>query len=247
MKKKYDFILPIGESCITAYNLRERNLQKEAYPFDWLMDFKLKNFVHCLSVNFSDFLLKENLEPYLDIPPTSNAHYKDKNTGILFVHCFNKEADLKDFDSVNEMFTRRIKRIQKRLAQSKKALLVYTSKSDCYDDKTLIQFYNQIAKSFPNCTIDLMYIVMSEKDNLFATQKISKHIEKIEMTYSEHIEANKNDEWKGIKPLWDKLLNDIELKKPSKILKIFFNILSIFLPNKELRHNVNSLYLGAFR
>jgi hypothetical protein len=54
---EYNFICPIGESCIASHNLRENLLQTESYPFDWLMDCKLDNFIHYIQTDFRDFLL----------------------------------------------------------------------------------------------------------------------------------------------------------------------------------------------
>ncbi|MBR1733845.1 MAG: hypothetical protein IJ730_00085 [Alphaproteobacteria bacterium] len=54
--KQYDFVVPIGESCIASFNLRRLGLQMCSYPFDWLMDFKLKSFSYYLNNNFLDFL-----------------------------------------------------------------------------------------------------------------------------------------------------------------------------------------------
>jgi len=35
MTKKFDYIISLGENCRTAMLLRELNLRKEAFPFDW--------------------------------------------------------------------------------------------------------------------------------------------------------------------------------------------------------------------
>lgn len=240
--EKYDYILPIGESCITSYNLRKRNLQQAAYPFDWLMDFKLDKFVYYHTTQYKDFLLKENLEEYLDIPPTSNAHYKDIKTNILFVHCFKKNACLSDFDEVKTIFWRRINRFCRHFYKAKRVLLVYTSKSDNYSDEELKKMHAILASHKKKGRLELLYIVNVQQPNIYIYIRLSPEITKVTMSYSNDnfIPGQGGGEyWKGVQPLWDTLLNNYGLT--TKFYKVFFKFLACFVPNKKLRKRIRRL------
>lgn len=234
--KKYDFICPIGESCITSYNLRRKKLQLQALPFDWLMDFKLESFVHYLLNNFSDFMLLENLELYLDIPPTSCDHYKDKQTGTLFVHCFQSKTILQnEYPLVKEKFDRRITRMQENIKNANKILFVYTSKTDCYSNSDLIDYYNKIIELYPAKTIDFLYILPIKEKCTYKKFKVSSNITKIIMTFTND-KISADDEWKGIKKLWDKALSQIKLKKKNTLFDKVYQSISKFAWGKSLKN-----------
>jgi hypothetical protein len=232
--KKYDFICPIGESCIASYRLRESLLQIESYPFDWLMDCKLDNFIHYLQTDFCDFLIKENLELYKDIPPTNCEHYKDLTTGTLFVHCFKKNASLdEDFIMVNKIFQRRIKRFRNRIKQSKRILFVYVSKTDLYNDGDLLLKAEKIFQSFNKKHIDLLYIV-TVNEHVFKETYLSQKVKKVEMQYKDEYSIC-NREWKGISKLFHNVFSKIKLSKQIAYRKKFLKTLAVLIPSKKLR------------
>lgn len=239
--KKYDYILPIGESCITSYNLRKRNLQVEAYPFDWLMDFKLDKFVYYYKSDFNDFLLRDNLKKYLDIPPTSCEHYIDSRTKILFVHCFKKNAELSDFDEVKEKFVKRIDRFKKRF-NSRKVLLIYTSKTDDYSDDELLKLYEQLKTIKKYGVLDILYVLTVPDPYIYIYNHISEHIVKVTMSYSnDGLLPGQGDGkyWKGIQEFWDKLLSDYALTFKWK--KTFFKIIACFIPIKKIKKKLRKV------
>jgi hypothetical protein len=230
---EYGFICPIGESCIASHNLRENLLQVESYPFDWLMDCKLDNFIHYMQTDFHDFLLKENLKLYKDIPPTSCEHYKDVSTGTLFVHCFKKGAPLdEDFMAVYEIFQRRIKRFQNRIKQSRRILFVYVSKTDSYSDEDLMlkteKISNILNKKYSGVLskkhVDLLYI-LPINSCVFKEKYLSKNVKKIEMQYKDEY-STPNIEWKGIPKLFNKAFSQIKLSKQIAYKKKFFYLIN---------------------
>jgi len=247
--KKYDFVIPIGESCITSFNLRRLGLQRCSYPFDWLMDFNLDAFYYYLRNNFSDFLIKENLVPYLDIPPTSCWHYRDIITNILFVHCFQKPYSLDEsFDVVKNQFNRRIDRFIRHLKTGKSLLFIYVSKKDCYDDDYLISYLENISILYPQCVIDFVYILTVKQENVYIEQKINEHLNKIVMSYSdENLDPGMGDgnHWQGMHYLFDRALKDITVPKHN-ILKIVCNILSCLILIKKVKVKIRNFWYNYY-
>lgn len=63
--------------------------------FDWLVS----DFVwvlHYIETDFSDFLLQENLERY----DAHSLHFRDKQSGFLFIH--DKEDFIKEYDKLKD-------------------------------------------------------------------------------------------------------------------------------------------------
>lgn len=244
--KYYDAILPIGESCITSYNLRIRNLQNSAFPFDWLMDFKLDKFVYYLENDFKDFMLQDNLVPYTDIPPTSCEHYRDIKTNILFVHCFSKPFDINnDFYVIRDKFFKRIQRF-KFFINKKNVLLVYVSKTDCYDNNQIVEFYNKIKKIYNKQNIDLFYIVNVKECDIYQNEVISQHITKFTISYSNEgylPGQGPNQTWIGLQLLFDKIFENVRLKNDKILIirKYTLKLLACFCPIKTLRKRIKNI------
>lgn len=244
--KHYNAILPIGESCIASYNLRVRNLQKFALPFDWLMDFKLDKFVYYLENDFKDFMLQENLALYTDIPPTDCEHYRDIKTNILFVHCFPKPFDMNsDFDIIRDKFLKRIQRF-KFFIRKKNILLVYVSKIDCYDDRQIIDYHKRIKNIYGKQNIDLFYIVNVKECDIYESYPISQNITKFIISYSNEgylPGQGPNQTWIGLQPLFDKVFENIRLKNDKILIikKYALRLLACLCPIKTLRKKIRNI------
>lgn len=244
--KYYDAILPIGESCITSYNLRIRKLQIFAFPFDWLMDFKLDKFIYYLENDFSDFMIKDNLVLYTDIPPTNCEHYRDIKTDILFVHCFPKPFNMNNnFNIIRNKFIERIKRF-KYYMNKKNILLVYISKVDCYDDKQIIDYYNKIKSLYKKQNIDFFYIVNVKECNVYKYIVIHKHIKKFIISYSNDgylPGLGPNQTWIGLQPLFDKIFVNVRLKTDKMLItkKYAIRFIASLCPIKTLRKKIRNI------
>ncbi len=62
MKKKYDFIVSIGEACICSESLRKSLLQIKSYPFDWILSHDILTNLDIVLNDFNDFLNKDYLQ-----------------------------------------------------------------------------------------------------------------------------------------------------------------------------------------
>ena len=121
--RKFDFVLPIGETCVTAHNVRRCGLQKESLPFDWIWISGLPMLTGFFQNRFADFLRKENL---LFLRNNGDADiYRDTLTKTEFWHDFMVGEDFdKAYESNYQKYQRRIKRMYYHLSCAQNILLV---------------------------------------------------------------------------------------------------------------------------
>ena len=65
------YVCSIGNRCHTAYMLKQCNIKKASYPFDWIFS-DLSMVLNCINDNFNIFLNKE----YYTILDTSSFRQK---------------------------------------------------------------------------------------------------------------------------------------------------------------------------
>jgi len=111
---QFDSIISIGNKCPTTGILKELNIYKESFPFDYIPS--------------TPKLILKYLKDQTDFYPQK---YSVENVdGIWFGH-----FDVNDnYDKTIETFQRRFKRLFELLENKKKILFVYTSESDIYNE-----------------------------------------------------------------------------------------------------------------
>jgi len=86
LKKKFKYVVSLGEKCHTASFLKRNNLKKESYPFDWIHS-SADIIIHCLEDNFNTFLNKEYYTfPYLEYKFQYHSFYYPNNNLFMFNH-----------------------------------------------------------------------------------------------------------------------------------------------------------------
>lgn len=105
----------IGSHCEIAVKLRENNLRKVAFPFDWMLTLNHDRFLQIFKDDFKDFL---NPEYYIQHPvyPSVVEHFYYQ---VEFRHDWpfpdtatNPERYLKQIQEINSKYTRRIGRFK---------------------------------------------------------------------------------------------------------------------------------------
>jgi hypothetical protein len=124
----YEFIVSIGNKCPTAIYLRELNIYKQSFPFDYIPT--------------TPYLILKYLQNQNDFYPEKNIVRTSDN--VWFGHFdINKK-----YNKTIETFRRRFERLFNLLENKKKILFVYTSEADVYNEMNnrYNDNYNQLCK-----------------------------------------------------------------------------------------------------
>ena len=111
---EYDYIISLGNKCPTTMILRELNLYKESFPFDYVPT--TPNLILKYMKDTTTFFTEKN-----------NIYNADK---VWFGH-FNINDKYID---TKETFERRFQRLFQALENKKKILFIYTSEADIYNE-----------------------------------------------------------------------------------------------------------------
>lgn len=101
--------ISLGWTCATASSLAKNGFRNCSGPFDWYYS-ELKGVLHFIDADFSDFLVKDNLQ----VLPDNPKHFVDAKYGLHFTHevDFDFEAEYVD---IYLKYMRRIERFRKNI------------------------------------------------------------------------------------------------------------------------------------
>ena len=126
----YDLICSLGGCCAPAMQIRQRGLQHESLPFDWVFhvdDEQFKMLAEGLCSDFKGWFQKSNMVELIgDERGTSESYqYKDVMTGFRYIHDFEKPIDENGyFERVCGKYKRRFKRLLQLIEGSNNILFV---------------------------------------------------------------------------------------------------------------------------
>jgi hypothetical protein len=125
----YEFIVSIGNKCPTAMYLRELNIYKESFPFDYIPT--------------TPYLILKYLQNQDDFYPEKNLVGRTSDN-VWFGHFDINE----NYNVTIETFRKRFERLFNILENKKKILFVYTSEADVYNEMNnrYNDNYNQLCK-----------------------------------------------------------------------------------------------------
>lgn len=176
MAEKYDFIVSLGENCISSGNLRRNKLQYESFPFDWIV-IPFNQAVEMLQTHFAGFLELENLR--LSARAENHDRYLDTVHQIEFVHDFDSDIEpIVNFEKIKNKYNRRIERLYRRINEAKSILIVVSSITPVSDGK-LTEYQQRLQKIFPHCRLKLLFFELPQGEKSIKKQTISPAIEKI--------------------------------------------------------------------
>jgi hypothetical protein len=118
----------LGPHCHSSYLLKQNNLKKASYPFDWIFT-KYNTIQEIINDNFDEFLNKEN---YIEISPEKCGHklYHDS----MFWH----HNPLTNNEHYN-YFKRCVERFKDMLLSRKQKLFIYLVKDVKEIDENVFQ------------------------------------------------------------------------------------------------------------
>lgn len=190
MKKKYDFVVSIGEACVCSESLRKSLLQIKSYPFDWLASNDILTNLDIVINDFKDFLNKDLLEQK-NTNKTLDANqrnwrdtYRNTKYNFVFVHDFDYNVSFEEsYPNVLKKYQRRIDRFYKSIEEANSVLFVYierpkTNEEQISDLDLLVEYQKKLEEKFPNKNIDILYFRMDWE---------RKYKDRIEKQLSEHV------------------------------------------------------------
>lgn len=166
-KDKYDCIFSMGGSCTAAFQLKFRNLRKEALPFDWLY------YKDCNTINKLSLCFKEDFKNWLKIEnmcelakgegiPNNNLQYEDLYTGYRFIHDFKKSFE-QEFPIIEQKYKRRINRLYDKIKISNNILLVLDTPVSV-DFESLIDLKNTLNDKWVNKNFEIVAVQYSSTE-----------------------------------------------------------------------------------
>lgn len=234
-KTKYDLIFSCGEFCMVSKNLRDNKLQFESYPFDWILGFSPIILLENLKDNFKNYFLKENLVKIKE--ETEFDIYEDKTNKVQYLHDFHHGLNFdEDYNENNAKFQRRIKRLQNRIENSKKMLLIFAS-SDFFNEEKVIESFRGL-KAYIKKDIDFLYVRLKQDMKSVKEVELEGCIRMIDIPYNlEHGWMSSQDKWKKI--LSGYYINGFKKEKRkyyrTKLKIVLARVLASFMPIKKYR------------
>ena len=104
--------ISLGAWCPTAASMSKYGLRNGSFLFDWLGTPRFESVIHFIENEFSDFLLKENLEHL----PGNVEVFKDKKFDVVFPHDREYSVGLeKSYDVLYQKYQRKINYFNKEM------------------------------------------------------------------------------------------------------------------------------------
>lgn len=165
MKTQYDFVFGLGNACSCTQTLREAGLQFESFPFDWVAykeEEDLDARTEMLRADFAHWFDKSDLAfaGHFDFGWHARAIYRNRRTGVVFNHDFNRGEDFESaYDGVAAKYARRAERLFGRIRASKRVLAfrldrpnqkVATSAESC------VRLKDMLERKFPGVSVDVL-------------------------------------------------------------------------------------------
>lgn len=228
MRRKYDFVISLGEKCFVAQTLSKMGIRQFSGPFDWLEIFYggtgggIIDRLNLIINKFQNFFNKEDLIPIYE---NNYRFFVNSRTNLSFRHDFSQTDDFNEkFAYVAEKYDRRCNRLINILNSKKRVLFVYCNSCFKLDNINLIiQKVKELNKAFNTSNIDL--IVINSDKNL----KRKNHIK--------YDRINRNI----------KFISGVDLYKPIKNTDPKYYILTLstilkkFIKTKIKQQNIISL------
>lgn len=208
--KYYDFIMSLGQYCVTSTALRRCHLQDVSCVFDWsagILPEKcgkagLEGKVDLICNDFQNFFEKEDFENRGNNQEndTYNLFIVNKRTGLQYKHDFPANIGFdKNFAAVKEKYMRRIERFYHTMSESTKVLFVFICKDEGLTNNYLIAQQEKLARKFPNKIIDLLYITQKSdmpSDKLVEYQ-LTPHVKRCECNVNHPTIQQYPESWNG--------------------------------------------------
>lgn len=139
---KYSNCISLGWSCGTAASMAKCGLRSSSGPFDWYLS-HLSSVMRQIEAGFTDFMQRENLEPFAD----DSKKFRDCKYDFEFLHDIENDLDT-DYNEIVDKYKRRIVRFE---TQIKSPTIFFRSVRDVDEKVYIMKYYqniNAILKGF---------------------------------------------------------------------------------------------------
>lgn len=178
MLKHYDLLLPLGNFCLASHLLRMNNLQCESYPMDWLMFNNWDDAIRMIERNFADLLNEKYLEKISEHP--LHDVYRNNLYDMELRHDFRNDISFEqNLEVVGAKYQRRIERINKRIAQANKILIVHVEQNNQNDDAYVSERFQRLEKFFADKYIEMLFLNFKTDAAETVSEDITPQIRKI--------------------------------------------------------------------
>jgi len=157
---EYDFVFGLGPACSCSQSLRAAGLQLTSLPFDWNGLQSVPDRQRLLETDFADWLRREDFEPVgEDVLGRKNVWY-NRRTRCTFAHDFRDEITDDQIRQVAEKYRRRIDRMHRLIADSRRVLVVWVQVEGHPprpSDAELQSFRKFLVEKWPGVTFDILF------------------------------------------------------------------------------------------
>jgi len=161
MKRKYDLVFALGNSCKGTMSLREAGLQYLTFPLDWCGGPRLVEKAQHINSRFAGFLDAANLEK-LPVPKTNQTQlYKDRQFGYTIIHEFHTAMPFEqELPVVRARFARRVSRFLGLLDNAKAVLVLWINIPGAPDEtrETARESRRILSAERPGVRIDVLLL-----------------------------------------------------------------------------------------
>ncbi len=170
---RYDQLISLGYNCHTACILRDMNLRKCAFPFDWssgiregicgIAGFQMK--INMILNSFNGCFELENLLEEEDDPALQTRRIVNNKTGLQYIHDFPKNQTKEGhYPAFFEKYIRRAERLLSVCKQQRVLFLFICHQRNL--PLTLVQkASSQLRAFFSNPHID--FLIFTHNDNCY--------------------------------------------------------------------------------
>lgn len=231
-KKKYDFIVSIGQGCATPEILRDSGLRLFSGPFDWTFVENYNITMDVIKNKFENYFNKEDLVFIGHYSRSGMDIYVNKYTNIKHAHSF-PSSEIVSFEDAYKTESNRYKRRINRLfdyinKKNSKICFVYIERAFDWEHKKedlklpqpditnemLEKDIKELNKIYSKDCFDIFYIKHDENKKL-NEYKIINHI-----CYMNNSCIDKDNPHKGNMDMLEKIISkQLKVKKASYFIK----------------------------
>ena len=251
--KKFDIIIPIGCSCMSAIGLRENKKRSRSFPLDWITPTSLGKAVDFIENHFQDFFNKQDFVRDPENDNRKNISYVNTRTKLSFFHDFKDENKFdEEYVALKEKYDRRIERIYTTIRDNRDILFLHVYISQCFgkqpDTEEIKREFARLQALFPKNNMHLLFVLLGKEGKGFAKKALTDKIDYVECYGAEGADADTEKlDYCKYRSGMNLLLKDYPVKRNWKdyFRKLGYKTLDALcklLPAKKLKEKIRMMY-----
>lgn len=170
--KSYDYIISLGENCFMALLLKEMNLRKASFPFDWSRGIRtdlcgitgFQGKINMILQGFDSCFEEPDLREFHRDSSFPFLFMVNIRTGLQYTHDFPKDVPIKEFFPVyKERYLRRSARLNE-CCRNKKILFCFVAQTQKLPLSLVRKAKEDLRSYFKNPLID--FIIFNPNSDL---------------------------------------------------------------------------------